>query len=73
MRDVDRNIAPLVLLLKARYNPRQSGDVVGVLMGDEDGIEARRIFADRFQALTGILHAEPAIDKQPRTFGCDER
>ena len=63
--DVDRRLQPLGKL-------RQAGNVVGMLVGNQDGVDPLRILADRFQALAGLAKAEADVHQQAHLFGGDQ-
>jgi hypothetical protein len=47
---------------------RQAGDMVGMLVGDQDGAEVREILADGRQALSQLAQAQAGIDQDARIF-----
>jgi hypothetical protein len=46
--------------------------VVGVLVGDEDGVETGGVFADGGEAGKGLLAAEAGIDEDAGVLGADK-
>ena len=51
---------------------REAGDVVGVLVGDQDGVDAIEFLAQDRQAATELAAAEAGIDEQARAPGGDQ-
>lgn len=49
--------------LQAAGEGGEAGDVVAVLVGDEDGVDAGRVFADGCEAEQGLLPAEAGVDE----------
>jgi hypothetical protein len=40
----------------------QAGHVVGVLVGDEDGVDIGKLLADRGQAFAQFAHAQAGVE-----------
>ena len=51
----------------------QPGHVVGVLMGDEDGVDIGKLFADGREALPQLAHAQPGVQQDARVRGRHQR
>jgi hypothetical protein len=51
------------MILAALGQRDQAGNVIGMFVGNEDGIERRDIFADGSQALGDFAAAEAGIDQ----------
>jgi hypothetical protein len=47
---------------------RQAGHVIGMLMGDEDGVDRGEILADGCQPPAKFLHAQPGVHQDTRVF-----
>ena len=45
---------------------REPGNVIGMLVGDQDGVDAVRLLADRGQPLVSSLEAEAGIHQDAR-------
>ena len=52
---------------------RQAGDVIGMLVRNQDGVDIVERFADRRQALAQFPHAQARVDQDARIFGGQER
>lgn len=50
----------------------EAGDMVGVLMGDEDGVEAGGVLADEGEAAEGLFAVEAGIDEDAGLLRGDE-
>jgi len=50
----------------------EPGDVIGMLMRDEDGLERFRVFFDIGEAAEGLAAAEPGINEDTGLAGRDE-
>jgi hypothetical protein len=48
---------------------RQAGDVIGMLVGDEDGVEVFQVLADGREALAELLHAQAGVHQDARLVG----
>jgi hypothetical protein len=50
----------------------KAGDVVGMLVGDEDGVERMEVLTDRGKAFAELAHTEPGVDENARFVGSEE-
>lgn len=50
----------------------KAGDVIGMLVGDEDGGEGFRVDVDGGEALEGFLAGEASVDEDASAIGRDE-
>ena len=51
---------------------RETVAVIGVFVGDEDGVEAFDVAADRGEARKGFPFAKTSVDKDASAFGFKE-
>ena len=51
---------------------RKTGDVIGVFVGDQDGVDGLERFTDRGEAFAQFAHAEAGVDQNARIFGGQE-
>jgi hypothetical protein len=62
----------LVAALAPAHDSRESGDMIGVFVSDENGVDGFERLADQSETPRELAHAEPGIDQDSR-FGRGEK
>jgi hypothetical protein len=60
-------------LVESRGQSGQTADVIGVLVGDQDGVEVRRGFPDGLEPLGQLTAAETSVYQDAGAPGSDQR
>jgi hypothetical protein len=50
----------------------QTGDMIAMLVGNEDTIQSFGLLTNRSESLHSLAHAQTGIHQQPRLLGCDK-
>src|SRR5204862_3367051 len=59
--------------LQTAGEDRKAADVIGVLVRDQDGVDAPKFLADGGKPLPGFAHAQPSVDQDTRSFSREKR